>query len=142
MPAVFEFEHTVAAEEIDDHGHANNVCFVAWMQAAAIAHSSAQGWSPERCRDHGIAWVARSHTVEYHAPAFAGERLVVRTWIADFQKVSSRRRYRIVRISDGRLLATAETNWALIDPSTGRPRRIPPEVLHAFEPVADHGSAP
>ncbi len=29
---IFDYPHTVAADEIDELGHANNVAFVAWMQ--------------------------------------------------------------------------------------------------------------
>ena len=43
-------------DEIDEHGHANNVRYVAWMQSAAVAHSSAQGWTPQRYRELGSGW--------------------------------------------------------------------------------------
>ena len=48
------------------------------------------------------------------------------------KKVTSLRRYRIVRSGDAALLATAETNWAFVDLITGKPVRIPPEVGGAF----------
>ena len=137
MPAIYEHRHVVRPDEIDEHGHANNVRYVAWMQAAAVAHSSAQGWTPERYRELGCGWVARTHFIEYLAPAFAGDELVIRTWVADFKKVTSTRRYRMLRSTDGAGLATAETNWAFIDIARGTPRRIPPEVGEAFEIVAN-----
>jgi acyl-CoA thioester hydrolase len=137
MPAVYEYLHTVRPDEIDEHGHANNVRYIAWMQSAAVAHSSAQGWTPERYRERGCGWVARTHFIEYLAPAFAGDEVLILTWVADFRKVTSLRRYRMTRARDAAVLAMAETNWAFVDIARAAPRRIPPEVGTAFEIVAD-----
>ena len=89
MSRVFEYPHTVADDEIDQQGHANNVVYVAWMQAAALAHSAALGWTPERYRQLGLGWVARSHTIEYLRPAVAGDQIIVETHVADMKKVTS-----------------------------------------------------
>jgi acyl-CoA thioester hydrolase len=136
MPAVYEYHHTVAADEIDAQGHANNVAYVEWMQAAAISHSAAHGWPGERYRKSGCGWVVRSHWIEYRQPALPGQRIVVRTWVATMTKVSSARRYEIVRADDQEILAVAETKWAFIDYATGRPTRIPEEVISSF-PLVD-----
>ena len=135
MPTIFFHSHVVQADEIDDLGHANNVVYISWLQAAAVAHSAAQGWPGPRYRELGQGWVVRSHAIEYLLPAFAGDRVVVETWVALMKKVTSLRRYRIVRGGDGALLATAETNWAFVDLVTGKPVRIPPGVGEAFVAV-------
>ena len=137
MTEVFEYPHTVTADEIDGLGHANNVAFVAWMQAAAVAHSAALGWTPERYLQLGMGWVARRHTIEYLRPAFAGEELIVETRVAEMKKVTSLRVYRIFRRSDGELLARAETDWAFVNYATGRPTRIPAEIAGAFPTRGD-----
>jgi acyl-CoA thioester hydrolase len=132
MPDVFEYCHTVTEESIDGLGHVNNVAYVEWMQAAAVAHSAAQGWPGKRYRELGLGWVVRSHHIEYLQPAVAGDRIVVRTWVATMKKVTSIRRYQILRADDGTLLARAETNWAFINYVTGQPARIPREISDAF----------
>ncbi len=135
MPEIYEHLHTVSDAEIDALAHANNVAYVEWMQAAAVAHSTAQGWPGERYREFGSGWVVRSHTIQYHQPASAGDRIVVRTWVATMKKVTSIRRYRIVRLDDEELLATAETKWAFIDYATGQPARIPRRIAGSFQLV-------
>ncbi len=135
MPGVYEHFHTVGDDEIDGLGHANNVAYVDWMQSAAVAHSAAQGWSGEAYRRLGFGWVVRSHTIEYHQPAWAGDQIVVQTWVATMKKVTSVRRYRIVRRTDGELLATAETKWAFVDYATGQPARVPREMAQSFQVV-------
>ena len=112
--SVFVFEHDVREDEIDALGHVNNLAYLKWMISAAVAHSSACGWTTERYLDSGGGWVVRSHKIEYFNSAVANDRISVRTWIAGFKKVTSLRRYRIVRDSDQTLLAQAETNWAFI----------------------------
>ncbi|HUT14491.1 MAG TPA: acyl-CoA thioesterase [Thermoguttaceae bacterium] len=137
MPEIYEYFHTVGEDEIDDLDHANNVAYVQWMQSAAVAHSAAQGWPAEKYRRLGFVWVARSHTIEYHRPARAGDRVIVRTWVATMKKVTSVRRYRMLRETDGELLATAETKWAFVDLATGQPARIPAEIARSFA-VVEH----
>jgi acyl-CoA thioester hydrolase len=136
MNRIFEYPHTVTDDEIDQQGHANNVVYVAWMQAAALAHSAALGWTPERYQRLGLGWVARQHTIEYLRPALAGERIIVETHVADMKKVTSRRVYRIIRRDDRELLAKAETIWAFVNYATGKPTRIPGEIAGAFIPPA------
>ncbi|MBI3467094.1 MAG: acyl-CoA thioesterase [Planctomycetes bacterium] len=135
MPDVFDYPLVVSAAEIDDLGHANNVAYLHWMQAAALAHSAAQGWPPERYQQIGTGWVVRSHRIEYLRPALEGHRLVVRTWVATMKKVSSERRYEILRHPEDLLLAKAATEWVFVNYRTGIPARVPPEVLGAFTVV-------
>lgn len=136
MPAIFEHPLTVKPEEIDRLGHVNNLAYMAWMIDAAVAHSAVQGWTAERYEQIGAGWVVRSHEITYVEPAYVGQQIVVRTWVADMAKVASTRRYRIVRAGDERLLAKAATRWAFVDFASGSLKRIPEEVWRAFELVA------
>lgn len=132
MTKIFQYQHTVRSEEIDGQGHANNVAYVEWMQEAALAHSAAVGWSAEEYRRLGMGWVARRHEIDYLRPAMAGDEIVVETHVPEMRKVSCTRHYRIVRLSDGELLARAKTDWAFVKAATGRPTRIPSEMVRAF----------
>jgi acyl-CoA thioester hydrolase len=136
MPAIFEWEHRVLQEEIDGLGHVNNLAYLRWMQDAAVAHAAVQGWPARRHHDLGAGWVVRSHHIDYLRPAFADQQIVVRTWVAGFRKITSLRKYKIVRPADGELLATAETNWAFVNFERQFPQRIPREVIEAFDIVA------
>lgn len=144
MTKVFHFEHVVRDDEIDTViGHVNNLAYLKWMQSAAIAHSTAQGWPTEAYQRLGAGWVVRSHEIEYLRPAFPNDEIIVRTWVADFKKVTSLRRYEVVRGAgqDETVLAVAATDWAFIHFATHVPKRIPPEVSGAFEVVPDSAKA-
>jgi acyl-CoA thioester hydrolase len=135
MPAIFEYHLTVTEDEIDGQGHVNNLEYLKWMQDAAVAHSAEQGWTTQRYRNLGSGWVARTHRIEYLQPAFAGENIVVKTWISNFKKVTSLRKYKIIRPVDAAVLSTAETNWAFIGLERYIPRRIPQELCESFDLV-------
>jgi acyl-CoA thioester hydrolase len=78
----------------------------------------------------------RSHWIEYLQPAFAGDDVTVLTWVADFRKVRSLRKYKIVRARDDAILARAETEWAFVGLADRAPRRVPRELVEAFEIVS------
>jgi acyl-CoA thioester hydrolase len=132
MDAIFRHERTVQPAELDGLGHASNVAYVAWMQDAAIAHSTAAGWSTERYNELGQAWVVRRHEIEYLGPAVAGDRLFVYTWVTTMERITSQRRYEIAHADSGKTLARATTDWVFVNLARGRPTRIPPELSSAF----------
>lgn len=132
MPAIYDHHHRVRSDEIDFLGHANNLCYMAWMQDAALAHSDAQGWPTSRYQELGAVWVVRRHEVDYLRPALVGDALVIRTWVVAIGRLDSVRGYRILRAADGVVLVQGETRWIWVDTATGRPRRVPAEVVQAF----------
>jgi acyl-CoA thioester hydrolase len=136
MDPVYRVEIVVPAEAVDGNRHVNNVAYVQWMQDAAIRHSAATGCM-RMTEAIGATWVARMHRIEYLSPAFAGEVITVLTWVADFRKVRSLRRYKFIRAADQEVLAQGETDWVLVDAATGRPRGIPGEMAKLFELVPD-----
>lgn len=137
MPAVFEVPITVTENHIDVQGHVNNLKYIAWLTDAAVEHSTVQGWPQKRYAEIGTGWVAKSHYIEYHKPAFLGEELLLFTWVANLKKISSVRKYRIVRPKDDAVIVTAETHWAFVDLNSHKPTRIPADVLDAFEIVEE-----
>ena len=137
MPRILAEAFTVTPESIDLNGHVNNQEYVRWMQEIATAHSHEQGWSVARYLDTKTTWVIRSHYIEYVRPAFAGDELMVATWVAGMDTQTSPRRYRFVRVRDGKTVVEAETLWVYCDATTGRPIDITPEVYESFPVVTD-----
>ncbi len=135
---IFRFRMTVPVESIDGNGHVNNVAFVQWMQDAAIRHFEALGGTPLMA-NAGATWVVRSHRVEYLSPAFAGEQIEVRTWIANARRVRSLRKYEFVRPTDGQTLVRGETDWVFVNVADGRPVAIPADILGLFRLVENDG---
>ena len=125
---IHTLELVVPESAIDANGHVNNVAYVQWMQDVAVEHFESLGGTA-MMEEHAATWVARSHHIEYLRPAFEGDTLTIRTWIADMERVTSKRCYEFFK-SDT-LLARGETNWVFIHPESGRPKRIPDAVKDA-----------
>ncbi len=132
MSPVFRYELLVSKEAEDINGHVNNVEYLRWIQDAAIRHSEASGCTAAT-NAVGATWVVRTHKIMYLKPAFAGDRVVVCTWVANLRRVQSLRRYKIFRKSDQALLAHGETEWVFVDARKGSLRSIPGEVKDSFE---------
>jgi len=134
---VFSKRFSVHADAIDVNRHVNNLAYVEWMQQIAIEHSAAAGWPLARYLELGAGWVVRSHFIEYLRPAFENQLLSAHTWVPRFDQRSTPRRYLFVRETDRQILAQAETRWVFVDLESGRRRPLPPELIEAFEVVAD-----
>jgi len=133
---IFRHNFTVPKGAIDDNGHVNNVVYVQWMQDVATLHSNAVGLTRKAYEENRSAWVVRSHHVDYRSPAFEGDEIEAVTWISDFKKVTSQRKYKFIRKADQKLLASAETNWVYINTEDNKPRSLDKLVTEAFTPVA------
>jgi acyl-CoA thioester hydrolase len=133
---VYSYEFTVPESALDQNGHVNNVQFVQWMQDAAVRHYESIGGVPPTLA-MGAIWVVRSHSIEYLRPAFAGDVIMVRTWVVNIHRVRSLRRYRFVRKSYNKLLVKGETDWVFVDAETGSPRIIPDDVANLFQLIPE-----
>ncbi|UCD65938.1 MAG: acyl-CoA thioesterase [Deltaproteobacteria bacterium] len=133
---IFSYGFIIPESSLDQNGHVNNVVYVQWMQDVAILHANATGGT-RAMHAAGGTWVVHSHKVEYLSPAFANEEIVALTWVVNFRRVRSVRRYKFVRKKDNKLLARGETEWVFVDADNGHPRKIPDEVMRLFPVVED-----
>jgi acyl-CoA thioester hydrolase len=139
--------------EMDAYGHVNNAVYLHYLEQAAIEHSATAGFPDERARELGGARLVRKHEIEYLRPAAAGDMLQVVTWAVAFKGARAFRDYAIFRLENepdvspglpadaflppdrlpaGDPLVRARTLWVWADRTSGRPRRIPPEMYPAF----------
>lgn len=119
--------------DIDELGHVSNLVYVRWVLEVATSHSVAVGYDHPEYRALGACFVVRRHEIDYVAPIFEGDEVELITWVESLRAASSERRTEIRR--NGQVAARGKSLWAWVDLATGRPRRIPEEVLAAFGPV-------
>ena len=126
---VFEFELTAAPEHIDELGHVNNAAWVQWIQQVAVAH-----WESVADAAHkdDYYWVVVRHEIDYLRAAFRGDRVTARTWVGDAPKGARFDRFMEFTGPDGKVCVRAKTQWAIVHKASGRPIRVPPEVVAPF----------
>lgn len=128
-PVAFSRTFTAAEADIDELGHVNNAVWVQWIQAVATSHWFALTGSEEQGR---LIWVVVRHEIDYRRPLLAGQSVRAETWVAD--KAAGARFARHMRFvgDDGTVHVTAKTEWALLDRASGRPQRVPAELVARF----------
>ncbi|HEY3290643.1 MAG TPA: acyl-CoA thioesterase [Anaerolineae bacterium] len=142
MPLIHERTFHVRYGECDALGHVNNAHYLRYMQEAAFDGSAAAGYGIERYAAMHRLWVARQTEIEYLRPLRYGDSVIVKTWIQDFRKVTSRRNYEMRNAATDEPVANAYTEWAFIDSTTGRPAVIPVEAVSAYFPEGAPAPAP
>ena len=126
---VFTLELTARPEHIDELGHVNNAVWVQWIQQVALAH-----WYSKAAPEHQDAyiWVIVRHEIDYLRPAFEGDTVIGRTWVGEAPKGARFDRLMEFIGPDGKTCVRARTFWAIIEKASGRPIRVPPEVVAPF----------
>lgn len=131
MPPVYTARVTVRHDEVDRFGRLHPATYLRYLSHAAVEASAAAGYDAAWYRSAGAAWLVRRSTFELARPARSGEQLTIRTWVEDFRRVRSQRRYEMLGADAGLRLA-AVTDWVYVDAATGRPRRVPPDMERSF----------
>jgi acyl-CoA thioester hydrolase len=104
------------------------------MQETAFDASADAGYDRKRYAEMDRYWLIRETEIEYLRPLYYNDRVVVRTWISDFRRVSSRRAYEFCLEGSGQLCAQAHTDWVFLDAKTQQPTSIPERMTLDFFP--------
>ncbi|WKN20457.1 acyl-CoA thioesterase [Azotobacter vinelandii] len=132
-PAPFVIDIEVLPAHIDGLGHVNNVVYVGWLEDCAWRHSRSLGLGLDEYRRLDRAMAVLRHEIDYLASARLGERLQMGTWIVDaYRGLKMTRRFQLLRPADGVTLLSAQTTFACIELSSGRPRRMPEAFVERY----------
>ncbi len=134
MPLTFERTFRIRHYECDAYGHVNHVNYVRYMQEVAFDASAAAGYSMDWYNENGRYWLIRETDINYLQPLVYGDTVVIKTWVADFHRVRSRRAYEFRKADNGEIVATAMTDWVYLDTEAERPVSVPSEMQTAFWP--------
>lgn len=142
MPLTHVRTFEVRHYECDAYGHVNQANYLRYMQEAAFDASAEAGYPFSRYEQMRRLWLVRETEIDYLAPLHYGDNVEVKTWVADFRRVRSRRAYELRRAGASALIARAYTDWVFLDMDTDRPVAIPPEMIRAFVPEGVPSSLP
>ncbi|MGQ0532355.1 MAG: acyl-CoA thioesterase [Caulobacteraceae bacterium] len=131
MPAeIFTQRFPVAAADIDELGHVNNIVYLRYAQEIAIAHWRTRA-APEMV--DAYVWVVTRHEVDYRAQLGLGDDAEVRTWVDDAPRGPSWIRFvDVCKVGAEKPSAQIKSNWVMLDAQTRRMKRVPPELVARF----------
>ena len=126
---VFEMQLSAGPEHIDELGHVNNAVWVQWMEQVAVAH-----WRhvADPAHQEAYFWVIVRHEIDYLRAVLEGERITARTWAGEKPQGARFDRHMEFVGEDGKARVRARSWWAIIDKASGRPIRVPSEVVAPF----------
>jgi acyl-CoA thioester hydrolase len=132
VPRVFRWSAPVWQADVDAFGELRTSTLLKFLQETATRASTDAGFDPAYYVRTGTMWLVRRTTLELEHAVRYGDTLEATTWIADFRRVRSQRRY---EVSAGeRSVARATTDWVYVDAVRSRPRTIPLEMERVFVP--------
>ena len=125
----FEMTFTAASEHIDELVHVNNAVWVQWMEEVATTHWRAVA-NPEH--QDRFFWVVVRHEIDYLRAVLEGETITARTWAGERPQGARFDRNIEFTGEDGKVRVRSRTDWAIIEKASGRPIRVPAEVVAPF----------
>lgn len=132
-PPTFRQSIVIAASDIDELEHVNNVAYVRWVQDVAVAHSTAVGFDYAAYRAIGGVFVLRRHEIDYLRSLKLGEAVEAVTWIEGVKGVQCDRIIEFRSLDDGgAVVAKSRTLWVFMSFERQRPVRIPHDIRVAF----------
>ena len=121
------------AADIDGLEHTNNAVYVKWCERVAWAHSGSLGLDLACYQQLDRAMVITRSEFDYLRASKLGDNIAVATWITDCdQRLTMERHFQVVRLGDGITLLRARMEFACVELSSGKPRRLPAEFLDGY----------
>lgn len=129
---MYSFDSRVRYSEVDNQGFITLASILDYFQDCSFFHSEEQKVGLQFLMKKQIAWVLSSWQVEVRRYPAYGEKIEVSTWAYDFEKFLGYRNFKIEN-KMGEVLAFANSVWVLLDLQKGRPVRILPEMVAAYQ---------
>lgn len=127
---IFIQRFPVDAADIDELGHVNNIVYLRYAQDIATTHWRARA-SAEMV--DAFVWVVLRHEADYRAPLLLGDEVEVRTWVDDAPRGAAWARFvEIYKTGAAKPAAQIKSNWAMLDATTRRLRRVLPDLAARF----------
>jgi len=119
-----QFTLRVRYGDTDKMGFAYYANYLRWFEVGRAELMRELGHSYREVEEGGIYLPVVEAHCRYHRPARYDDELAIQTGVAHLGRATVRFGYRVVRTSDGALIAEGGTEHCFLDES-GRPVRIP-----------------
>lgn len=124
----------VTWQDIDPAEHVNNAAYLNFVDDCGFQVIAAHGWPVSRLLSEGFAILIRRHHIQYIRQAILGDELTISTWFSDVKRSMATRHYDLRRSGNGEQIAVVHSLGVWVNLETGRPIRIPEQMLADFAP--------
>ena len=130
--SIYSFQTRVCYDDIDEDMNLTLRGAMGHMQEAAILHSSQAGYAIQDIPQTRVLWMLVQWRARLIGKTKWNTPLTVHTWPRTMERLTSIRNYEIFD-ANGAISAIGESNWVLVSADTGRPTRITPEIIAAYD---------
>mgnify|MGYP000103129096 CR=1 FL=1 len=120
---------TVAADDLDELAHVNNVRYLQWIQDISKEHWQILVSSEIQ---KNMVWVVMRHEIDYKNAAILHDELRIKTHIVSSRGATSIRAVEIVNTKTNTTIVRSRTQWCLLNSATFKPMRIPNNIIAIF----------
>lgn len=128
---MYRFESRVRYSEVDRNRKITLAAILDLLQDCCIFQSEHIGMGVDFLEKENRAWVLSSWQVVVNRYPSLGEKVVVSTWPYGFQSFMGYRNF-IIEDEENNIIAYANSVWVFLDTISGRPVKVPPEILERF----------
>lgn len=127
----FQFDSRVRYSEMGTDKRLTLGSLVNYFQDCSTFQSELCGQGIDALSRRHQAWLVLSWQIEITRRPLLGEKIITKTWPYAFKAFYGYRHF-VLEDEAGGCLAKANSVWVLMDTDTGRPVKVPPEVLKDY----------
>lgn len=133
MYTAFETEITIRPDDIDMNNHVHNSKYLDYILAARYDQMNNNYKMPmEEFLSLGYNWVVSSSYIEYKRALKLADKIIVRTQLDSFSGAQSKVKFWVIKKDSSKTAAQGEIIYTMISLKSGKPVRIPEEVLKRY----------
>lgn len=114
-----KYSYTVDQQDVDFSRRASATAMVKYLLSAAGCDAVTRGFGVTQINSDNHTWVLSRLAIEFAQMPKMGDRLEIRTWVSDAERLLSTRNFEVSNDS-GEVVAVATSRWSMIDLSTRR----------------------
>lgn len=129
----FETEMQVRPDDIDMYQHVHSSRYMDYVLAARFDQMErCYGMPMAEFQKHGYGWVMAGTQMKFRRPLVLGDRMVVRTWIEEFNAIGLRVGFEIDRATDRKRCCDGWFDYVMVSVETARAVRIPDWIRQKY----------
>jgi YbgC/YbaW family acyl-CoA thioester hydrolase len=133
MNSIFETEITIRPDDIDLNNHVHNAKYLDFVQAARYEQMKNDYKMPmEEFHKLGYNWVASSAFIDWKRALLLDDKIIVKTQFDSVNGAQCKVNFWIVKKENNKIASEGYIIYTMISIKTGRPLRIPEDVIKIY----------
>ena len=128
----YQFESRVRYSEMGLDRKLTLAAVTDYFQDCSTFQSEECGNGLDLLQEQGLAWMVLSWQMEIARRPALGEKIAAQTWPYAFKAFYGYRNFTLLD-EDGAYLVKANSVWALMDMQTGKPAKVPGEIISHYQ---------